>query len=81
MVKRDETLTADRAREIFEYDKETGIIRWRYRADRAKNWNSKFAGKPAGGLWDGRISIRFEGKLYLAHRLAWLLETGGWPAG
>jgi HNH endonuclease/AP2 domain len=74
-----EKLTAERARAIFSYDKSTGIIRWRENPERAKNWNTRFAGKPAGCLFDGRIQIRFEGVLYLAHRLAWLIETGEWP--
>ena len=47
-------LTADYVRSILDYDKETGIFVWRYRSDKALNWNARYAGKEAGAKpkWD-----------------------------
>lgn len=78
----DGTLTAEQLRTVLDYDPDTGIFRWRYRSDRAQNWNSRRAGKPAGGL-DGQfgyITIRIDYQLFQAHRLAWLYMTGEWPS-
>lgn len=62
------------ARSLFEYDSDTGVIRWRVSRGKAK------AGSEAGCL-DGqgyRIITAF-GVIYQAHRLAWLLHYGAWP--
>lgn len=68
-------LTADRVRELLSYDPKTGVFRWRvYRGRVAK------AGFVAGNVTsDGRVRICVAGRLYLAHRLAWLYTTGKWP--
>jgi hypothetical protein len=68
------TLTAERARELFRYDPETGRIYWRDNGDLAcradpSMYRVVYAAKPRGGT----------GKPYRAHRLAWLLQTGEWP--
>ncbi len=64
-------LTYEYLNRILAYDPETGIIRW------VKN--GKIAGwsDPENG---GRISIRIDKKLYLAHRVAWFLYYGEWPS-
>lgn len=74
-------LTARFLRSILDYDPETGIFRWRERTDRAKNWNTRWAGKPAGAPCghEGQVQIRLGAALYSAHRLAWLHVTGRWP--
>lgn len=61
-------------RERLRYEPETGEFFWRKSTGAAKK------GSPAGsphicGYWN----IRFKGKLYLAHRLAWLITYGEWP--
>lgn len=68
-------LTASRLRELFVYQPETGIFtRLVYRSPNAK------AGDVAGTMdKDGYIQIQIDGKLYKAHRLAWLYMTGEWP--
>lgn len=68
-----------RLRECVDYDPETGLFIWRYRADRLPRWNTRYAGTVAGHLSkDGRRRIELDRK-YLASRLAWLYMTGGWP--
>jgi hypothetical protein len=76
-------LTAERLRELLDYDAETGVFTWRRRADRSSSWNSRYAGKAAGSRKNpgGYILIRVGGYAYLAHRLAWLHTTGAWPVG
>ena len=63
--------------EFLDYDQSTGLF----------TWNSSPApqfpiGTQAGSVNSkGYIVIRCHGRLYLAHRLAWLLTYGKWPAG
>lgn len=70
------TLTADRVRELLNYDAETGQFTWRVdRTGKAR------VGARAGTLQNnGAASIGIDGKVYLAHRLAWLWTHGEWPA-
>jgi hypothetical protein len=76
-------LTAEFVRSILDYDPNTGVFRWRVRADRAKNWNTRNAGKVAGTTHpDGYILIQIEkGAHYGAHVLAWLYMMGEWRPG
>jgi hypothetical protein len=69
-------LTAERLREILEYDLQTGIFRWR-----ASPANSVAAGSIAGGKPndDGYLRIGIDGKQYKTSRLAWLYVHGEWP--
>lgn len=72
---KDAGLTAERLREVLDYDPETGAFTWKVMlAYRAK------VGAVAG--WsgdDGRITITINNTYYKAHRLAWLYMTGRWP--
>lgn len=64
----------DRLRERFTYDPATGDFRYRVRVQRKK------AGELAGVTQTmGRLQVGFEGRIYLVHRLIWLMETGAWP--
>jgi hypothetical protein len=73
----------DVARSIS-YDPETGVFVWLPRNDLGKDqnrWNTRYAGGPAGNrASNGYHVIRFRGVHYKAHRIAWLLMTGEWPA-
>jgi hypothetical protein len=70
--------TAKRLRELLSYDPAGGNFYWRVDAGR---WGSIKAGTLAGSRRkDGRIQIWIDGRLYFAHRLAWLYMTGSWPA-
>lgn len=63
--------------EFLAYDHMTGLFTWRTSPAR------QFPiGTQAGSINDkGYIVIRCHGRLYLAHRLAWMLTYGGWPLG
>lgn len=68
-------LTAAGLRELFEYDPTTGVFtRLVYRSPNAKPGD--IAGTPGK---DGYVQIQIDGKLYKAHRLAWLYVKGEWP--
>ncbi|PJO71247.1 Fis family transcriptional regulator [Burkholderia thailandensis] len=68
-------LSALRVMSLLNYDAKTGAFTWRVSRGR----NAK-AGDVAGcpNEW-GHIRIKIDGRLYMAHQLAWLLMTGTWP--
>lgn len=71
--------TAERVRELFSYDLETGIFVRRKRQGRMAS------GEIAGTVSTGengytRVLICVDGKVYRAHRLAWLYVYGEWPS-
>jgi hypothetical protein len=70
-------LTAERLREVLDYERETGLFRWRiYRSRGAR------AGDLAGSLKrHGYVLITIDGVSYYAHRLVWFHEHGRWPSG
>lgn len=69
-------LTAERLKILLVYDREQGLFTWRETKGRARQ------GSVAGATdaYGYRV-IRVDGKLYKAHRLAWLYEYGEWPEG
>jgi hypothetical protein len=71
-------LTAERLRELMDYDPETGVFTRRVHAGARGRGR---AGDVAGSVDDkGYIRIVVDGRRRLAHRLAWLYVTGEWPA-
>jgi hypothetical protein len=78
-----EAASAEQVRRALDYDKTTGLLRWRTRDGVPKEWNTRHAGKVAGSrqLMNGRwyIQVRLDGVLYQAHRVIWLHVTGVWP--
>lgn len=68
-------ISAERARELFNYDPETGLL-----TRKISTTNSVKVGDVAGSHHcAGYLSVRADGFLFLAHRLAWLIHTGAWP--
>lgn len=67
-------MNQSRLKERIHYNPETGAFVWACNHRRAR------LGMPAGYV-DGKgyLSIRIDGTLYAAHRLAWLYMTGNWP--
>jgi len=70
-----EVLTPERIRELLDYDPETGVFRWRIKAQGIR------AGHQTGYVdqTNGYVTIRIDGKKRYAHRLAWAYVTGQWP--
>jgi hypothetical protein len=67
-------LTAERLRELLHYNPVTGDFSWLVGRPKASR------GAVAGCLPpSGYRTIRIDGQIYLAHRLAWLYMTGTWP--
>ena len=75
-MKRRNALTADRLREVLDYNPATGVFVWKI-----SNNQRKVGGR--AGFTSGHIytRIKIDGCSYLAHRLAWLYVHGAWPVG
>jgi hypothetical protein len=70
--------SAERVRELLDYDSETGALTWRRPVGR---WGRIPAGSPAGVVQsNGYRAIEIDGVRYLAHRLAWLHAHGKEPS-
>jgi len=75
-LRANKNLTAERLRELLDYDPSTGVFTWRVCR---RNRNS-FEGKAAGVInASGGIIIKINYVLYHAARLAWLHHHGSWP--
>ena len=80
-------LTPEYLRELFNYDAETGELRWKSRPAHhfhvpgwADFWNRHHAGKIAGQQGpDGRTRVTLRSKPHLAHRLIWAIVHGESP--
>lgn len=69
-------LTAERVREVLDYNPETGVFVWKQRTS-----NRVKVGDVAGGpTGQGYAHIGVDGRRHLAHRLAWLYVHGEWPS-
>jgi hypothetical protein len=69
---------------LLDYSPKLGLFFWRRREPLRqydKTWNTRYAGMPAGTptVPKGYIQIMADGRLHLAHRLAFLWMTGAWP--
>jgi hypothetical protein len=71
-------LTAQRLRELFHYDPDTGIFTWRVKPRKGCVQIADIAGHVNH---TGYRSIKIDQRAYRAHRLAWLYMYGVWPPG
>ena len=87
---KDAAITAEEARQLLDYDPDTGIFTWLRRhpstfknPKSATGWNTKYAGKPAGtpGLKSGYWRITINNRPVQSHRLAMTLALGAEPDG
>lgn len=62
----------ERLREAFEYDEETGLLRWKI--------NQAFSriGDVAGAVTEGYVRVSLDGKKMRAHHVIWAMKTGQW---
>lgn len=70
-------VTAERLRELLHYDPSTGLF-----TRRVSLSNDGKPGDPAGSVPNkvtGYVAVSVDGRLYYAHRLAWLYVHGVWP--
>jgi hypothetical protein len=71
------SLTAERLREVLDYDRDTGALVWRV----------SLGGKGRAGQRAGVIGVRghraiaIDGRLYRSARLCWMHVNGTWPDG
>lgn len=84
-------LDSEYIRSLIDYDPNTGICTWKPRSRElfANNqafstWNTRFSGKRAGSYSTDRRgyrcrTIRIKNKLFLEHRLIWMVMTGKEP--
>lgn len=72
-------LTHERLLEVLDYDQITGIFVWRKSLAPRGKVGSIAGHSQKRGMAKGRIAIRIDGTLYLAHRLAWFYVTGAMP--
>lgn len=72
-------LEAEYVRSILDYDKTTGVLRWKFRTDAHVSVNAR-VGKEAGTSdTKGHRQIEIHSVAYMAHHLAWAIVTGEWP--
>ena len=69
-------LTVERLRELFDYDRKTGVFTRKIAPGKRTDLVGTIAGTP---MSSGHLSIKIDGRQYLAHRLAWLYVKGEWP--
>lgn len=87
-------ITPELLRDLLEYEPETGTLFWKprplsmFEKDwHVKQWNTRFAGNEAGSIYKHKTSktpyrsVRVSGIGVFAHRVAWAIHFGKWPAG
>ena len=68
-------ITAEELRKQLDYDPATGVFTRRI----SNNFRYKIGDVAGSYDKDGYIRIQVQGRLYIAHRLAWLYVHGAWP--
>lgn len=75
----DAILTAQKLREVLNYDPETGIFTRKVRLAQRHQVGDRADFEVTGGNLKGYRRVSLFSQRYLAHRLAWLYVYGKWP--
>lgn len=82
--KNQKLLPYERAADLLDYNPTTGKLTWKSRttSERSYQVNSWLAGREAGTFHknSGYLMVNIDHISYQAHRIAFLLHTGEWPA-
>ena len=70
----DVAVSLERARQLFDYDPESGELRSRVKRGKIRPGDRVGTERP-----DGRRQVRVDYVLYLEHHIIWLLVSGEWP--
>lgn len=66
---------------VFDYEPETGKLRWKFREGMRKDWNAQRAGKEAGSKkTEGYLQVGLDGRVLYFHRIVWAIVYGDFPA-
>lgn len=68
-------ITAEQARELFDYNPETGIVTRKVTTSSRAKRGYTITDVSATGY----LRVRFQGKQVHLHRVIWLIQTGDWP--
>jgi len=68
-------MTASKLKELFNYDKTTGIFTRKVKKGNRTKIDDVVGSVNSGGY----LQVKIDGKLYQLHRLAWLYEYGKFP--
>ncbi len=68
-------LTPQRIREVLDYSPETGVLTWRV----ARRSGAQAGERAEVDTTNGYYTVRVDGRLLLAHRVAWAHYHGKWP--
>ena len=73
-------MNAEQARELFEYDPETGLITWKKKTSK---YSRALIGDVAGYLEGktGYLRVKINHEKYYVHRIAYAIHFGAWPEG
>lgn len=80
MITRGAKLSAQRVRELLDYNPETGDLIWIHpQSKRVSLGDVAGARHRATNAKSDRFNIGIDGVRYMAHRVIWLWMTGAWP--
>lgn len=80
MTTREASLTAERVRDLLDYNPETGDLIWIHpQSKRVALGDIAGARHRSRNAKSDRFNIGIDGVRYLAHRVIWLWMTGKWP--
>lgn len=71
------SISAERARELFDYDPASGHLFWKA----CRNTKIRPGSRAGSVASNGYVVVKMKRKYYQGHRLAWLIATGEHPHG